>query len=34
VEIFRKNDFDNKKGKLLLNKFSWDRISGIEFGAF
>ena len=34
VELFDKNDFGNPRGKLLLNRYSWDRIAKTEFDNF
>lgn len=34
IETFEKKDFKNQNGKLLLNKFSWDKIAEIEFNSF
>lgn len=34
IELFDKKDFENKKGKLLLGKYSWERIADIEINSF
>ena len=34
IEIFNKKEFDNKKGELLVEKYSWDNIAKIEFDSF
>jgi len=31
LEIFDNKDFDNEKGKLLLDNYSWDKIAKIEY---
>lgn len=30
IEVFDRQDFDNKKGRLLIGKYSWERIADIE----
>ena len=34
LKIIDRSDFENKKGKLLLNKYSWDVIAKKEYEAF
>ena len=34
IKTFDKKDFDNPCGKLLLNRYSWNRIAKIEFDNF
>lgn len=31
IEIFDRKKFNNEKGKLLIGKYSWEKIAGIEF---
>lgn len=31
IEVFDRKQFDNRKGRLLTGKYSWERIAGIEF---
>lgn len=34
IETFDKKKFDNKKGRLLLDKYSWEKIAQIEYENF
>lgn len=34
IELFEKGEFNNKRGELLLDKYSWDKIAEIEFNSF
>ena len=31
--LFEKGDFSNEKGKLLLGKYSWEKVAEIEYNA-
>jgi glycosyltransferase involved in cell wall biosynthesis len=33
VELFKKEDLSNEKGKLLLGRYSWEKIAEIEYDA-
>jgi len=33
LKLFEKKDFSNEKGKLLLGKYSWDKVAQIEYDA-
>jgi glycosyltransferase involved in cell wall biosynthesis len=33
IELFEKGNFSNEKGRLLLNKYSWEKIAEIEYSA-
>jgi len=34
IELFEKGEFNNKRGELLLDKYSWDKIAEIELNSF
>jgi len=34
VQLFEEKNFENKKGKLLINKYDWERIAKIEVNSF
>lgn len=34
IELFKAGDFENKKGKLLLDHYGWDKIAEIEYNSF
>lgn len=34
IELFKAEDFENKKGELLLDHYSWDKIAEIEYNSF
>ncbi|MDD5552199.1 MAG: glycosyltransferase [Candidatus Pacebacteria bacterium] len=33
IQLFENKNFENKKGKLLVNKYSWDKIAKIELSS-
>jgi len=33
IQLFENKNFENKKGKLLINKYSWDKIAKIELSS-
>lgn len=33
LKLFERGDFSNEKGKLLLGKYSWERVAEIEYNA-
>jgi len=33
IELFKTGDFSNEKGKLLVDKYSWDKIAEIEYNS-
>lgn len=34
IETFKKKNFSNPRGKILLHEYSWDKIAEIEFNSF
>jgi len=34
MELWEKGDFNNERGKLLLNKYSWEKIAQTEYNSF
>lgn len=34
IDIFGKKEFENQKGKLLIDKYSWEKIAEIEYNNF